>query len=255
MTAKVTSILFTALLSAVLHTAASPETDYIDGQLALIQTEFNVQIHYQYDTNLFFPPEWQIPSLDLSASEIDIAEVTRLLPVIQQFLAAHPGSVVRADLEHIYLLKELSFRGKPYGSTHKDKSMYIICNGVENRYDDEFMLCRLHSEFSSILLEHHAFPANSWSRLNPEGFTYSGSGFEVVDNPSCYDSTDRSCSDGFLVNYCRSSLQNDFNMISSWLFTRKVELDGISQKHVKIQQKQALAEQFYTSLSGQYTFD
>jgi hypothetical protein len=57
MTAKVTSILFTALLSAVLHSAASPETDYIDGQLALIQTEFSVQIHYQYDTNLFFPAD------------------------------------------------------------------------------------------------------------------------------------------------------------------------------------------------------
>ena len=255
MTTKVTSILFAALLSAVLHTAASPETDYIDGQLALLQTEFTVQIHYQYDTNLFFPPEWQIPSLALSASEIDIAEVTRLLPIIQQFLAVHPVSVVHTNLEHIYLLKELSFRGKPYGSTHKDKSMYIVCNGVENRYSDEFMLCRLHSEFSSILLEHHPFPTDAWKQLNPEGFTYLGSGFEMVDNPSCYDSTDRSCSDGFLVNYCRSSLQNDFNMIASWLFTRKGELEGISQKYVIIQQKQAIAEQFYTSLSGQYTFN
>jgi hypothetical protein len=254
MTAKVTSILFTALLSAVLHSAASPETDYIDGQLALIQTEFSVQIHYQYDTNLFFPAEWQIPSLDLSAGEIDVEEVTRVLPVIQQFLTAHPASVVRANLEHIYLLKELSFRGKRYGSTHLNKSMYIVCDSLKTGYDNDFISRRLHSEFSSILIEHHPFPTDAWKRLNPEGFTYSGSGFKMVDNPSCYDSTDRSCSDGFLVNYCRSSLQNDFNMISSWLFTKKVELDGLSQKYVKIQRKQAIAEQFYTSLSGEYTF-
>jgi len=255
MTVKAYFILFTVLLSATLCATASPETDYIDGQLALIQTEFNVRVHYQYDTNLFFPPEWQIPSLALAASEIEIGEVVRLIPIIPQFLATHPVSVVRADLEHIYLLKALSFRGKPYGSTHKDKSMYIICDGTGNRYDDEFLLCRLHSEFSSILLEHHSFPTDAWNQLHPEGFTYSGNGFEVVDNPSCYDSTDRSCSEGFLVNYCRSSLQNDFNMVSAWLFTKKGELDNLSQQYGKIQQKQAMAEQFYISVSTQYSFD
>ncbi|MEN8255219.1 MAG: putative zinc-binding metallopeptidase [Verrucomicrobiota bacterium] len=252
---KTTSILCAVFLSVVLRATASPETDYIDGQLALIQTEFNVQVHYQYDTNLFFPPEWQIPHLALAASEIEVDEVVRLVPIIQQFLSTHPVSVVRADLEHIYLLKALSFRGRPYGGTHQDKSMYIICNGAENRYDAEFLLCRLHSEFSSILFEHHPFPTNSWYQLNPEGFAYSGNGFEMLGNSSCYDSTDRSCSDGFLVNYCRSSLENDFNMISSWLFTKKGELDRLSQQHGKIQQKQAMVEQFYASLSTQYSFD
>jgi len=255
MTVKTYFILFAALLSAILHATASSETDYIDEQLALIQTEFNVQVHYQYDTNLFFPPEWQIPYLALSASEIDVAEVTRLLPTIRQFLATHPVSVVRVDLEHIYLLRELSFLGKPYGGTHKDKSIYIICNGVENRYNDEFMLCRLHSEFSSILLEHHSFPTNAWNQLNPEGFTYSGNGFKMVDNPCRFDFSERARSEGFLLIYSQSSLENDFNMLSAWLFTKKGELDGVSQQHSKIQQKQAIAEQFYISVSGQYSFD
>lgn len=255
MTAKAYFILIATLLATASTATASPETDYIDGQLALIQTEFNVQVHYQYNTNLFFPPEWKIPSLALAASEIEANEVVRLIPIIQQFLAMHPTSVVRADLEHIYLLKELSFRGKPYGGTHKNKSMYIICNGADNRYDTEFMLCRLHSEFSSILFEYHAFPSDAWKQLNPDGFTYSGNGFEMVDNPSCYDNTNRSCSDGFLVNYCRSSLENDFNMVSSWLFTKKGKLDDVSLLHGKIQQKQSLAEQFYSSISTQYSFD
>jgi hypothetical protein len=248
--------LFTViLLTSLVTVTASPETDYIDGQIAGIRTNFNVEIHYQYTPELFFPTNWLHPVLALSASEIEVAEVTRLLPVIQQFLNAHPAPVVRSDLEHIYLLKELSFRGKPYGSTHRAKSMYIICAGEEKRYSDEFMACRLHSEFSSILLEHHVFPSDSWNEINPAGFFYSGTGFEVVDNPSCYDSTERSCSDGFVVNYCRSSLENDFNMLSSWLFTKKDDLDTLSQQHDRLRQKQILAEQFYTSLNGQYTFD
>lgn len=255
MTAKVHSTLLPALLLAAFTATASPETDYLDGQAASIQTEFNVQVHYQYDTNLFFPAEWQIPSLALDASEIEVAEAARMMPIIRQFLAAHPVSVVSKDLDHIYLLGKLSFRGKAYGGTHKDKSMYIVCNGEANRYDTEFMLCRLHSEFSSILFEHYPFPTNSWHQLNPVGFFYSGNGFEMLGNSSCYDRTDRSCSDGFLVNYCRTSLENDFNMISSWLFTKKNELDALSQQYGKIQQKQAMAEQFYVSVSAEYSFD
>lgn len=258
MAKKLTSILLTLLsvqLFAALYVPASPETDHIDKEIALIQAEFNVQVHYLYDTNVYFPKEWMEPSLDLNAGEMDVVEVTRLLPLIRTFLTQHPTELVRNELEGIYLLKALSFRGKAYGSTHADKGMYIVSTGITDRYSDEFMLCRLHSEFSSILLEHHVFPADRWNQIHPDGFVYSGTGFEMVDNPSCYDSTDRSCSDGFLVNYCRSSMQNDFNIVSSWLFTKKDKLDALSQKYPKIRQKQVLAEQFYQSLSTKYVFN
>lgn len=252
---KTSSILCAVLLTLLPQASASLETDYIDQQIALIQTDFGVQVHYRYDPLTFFPAEWKQPALALTAVEIDVSEATRLLPLIRQFLEIHPGPVVHADLENIYLLRELSFKGKPYGGTHRDKNMYIVCDGVRNRYDDAFLLRRLHSEFSSILLVRHPFPTNNWIQFNPEGFTYSGNGFEMVDNPSRYDHTDRSCSDGFLINYCRSSVQNDFNIVSSWLFTKKKELDTLSQQHTRLREKQNIAEQFYTSLSDQYTFD
>ena len=252
---KTSSILCAVLAMYLPQVSASPETDYIDQQVALIQTDFGVQVHYRYAPPTYFPPEWQQPALALSAAEIDVAEATRLLPIIRQFLETHPEPVVRADLENIYLLRALSFKGKPYGGTHQGKSIYVVCDGEQNRYDDAFMLRRLHSEFSSLLVVHHTFPTNSWIRFNPQGFTYSGTGFEMVDNPSRYDSTERSCSDGFLINYCRSSVQNDFNILSAWLFTKRGELDTLSQQHARLRQKQNIAEQFYSSLSGQYTFD
>jgi hypothetical protein len=252
---KTLPILSAILLLILTQASASPETDYIDQQIALIQADFGIQVQYQYDPLTFFPTDWQQPALALSAVEIDVAEATRLLPIIRQFLETHPEPVIRADLENIYLLRELSFKGKPYGGTHRDKNMYIVCDGVQNRFDDAFMLRRLHSEFSSILLEYHTFPTNSWVQLNPLGFTYSGNGFEMVDHPARYDSTDRSCSDGFLIHYCRSSVQNDFNIVSAWLFTQKSELDTLSQQHYRLQEKQDVAEQFYTTLSGEYSFD
>jgi hypothetical protein len=227
----------------------------MDEQIQLIQSEFNVRIHYRYNPDLFFPEAWKQPSLNMAASEIEVSESVRLVPIIRQFLETHPAPLVRDDLQHIYLLKTLSFRGRLYGSTHQNKSMYIICDGVSNRYDDDFMARRLHSEFSSILMEQHPFPSLRWSRINPAGFRYAGNGFEMVDNASRYDSTERSCSEGFLVNYCRSSLQNDFNIISAWLFTRKDELDTLANQHDRLRQKLTLTEQFYASLSDQYTFD
>ncbi|MEN7973888.1 MAG: hypothetical protein ABFR47_08645 [Verrucomicrobiota bacterium] len=254
MTAKTSSILIATLLATVFYANASTETDYLDDQLAQIQAEFNVQVHYRYDANLFFPPEWHLQNLALSASEIEIGEATRMIAVIRQFLAAHPASVIHTELEHIYLLKELNFGGKSYGGTHQKKSMYITCNGIENGYVDDFMLCRLQSEFSSILFENHSFPTNNWILLNPQGFTYSGSGFEVLGNPCLYDYSDHLRAEGFLLIYSQSSLENDFNMISSWLFTKKGELDAVSQQHAKIQQKQDLVEQFYKSLNAQYNF-
>ncbi len=246
--------LLAASAMALLHPAVAADKAHIDEQLGFIQTQFNVRVHYQLDPAAFFPESWRKPTLAMTAREIDLDEVERLVPIIKAFMAKHPASVVRAELEHIYLLGGLSFRGKPYGGTHAGRSMYIICDGVENRYTEEFMLQRFHSEFSSILFEQHPFPAAVWSQLNPAGFTYSGNGFEALDNPSRYDKSERSCSEGFLLNYCRSSMENDFNMISAWLFTKKGELDSASQKHEPIRQKQALAEQFYKSISSQYLF-
>lgn len=252
---RATANLITVMLLAFTAATASAETGTVDEQIALIRTNFNVEVHYQFNTNLFFPAEWQHPTLGIAAEPIEPAEAARLLPIINQFLSAHPAPVIDTDLEHIYLLDALSFRGKPYGSTRHGKSLYIVSRGAGQGYDDTFLLCRLHSEFSSILMEQHTFPTNNWLQFNPDGFNYSGNGFEVVGNPSCYDSSERSCMDGFLVNFCRSSLDNDFSIMSSWLFTKPDELNAISQRHDRIREKQAIAEQFYRSLNGQYVFD
>jgi hypothetical protein len=252
---KAASILMSGLALPALCAMSSPETDYIDGQLARLQTEFSVHIHYRYEANLFFPSAWLNPHLEIEAGEIEVEEVTRLLPILEQFLGAHPVSVVSTNLKHIYLLQELSFQGKAYGSTHHAMSIYLVCNSVSKRYSTGFLACRLHSEFSSILLSHHPFPSDQWKQINQNGFVYSGTGFEMVDNPSCYDSTERSCAEGFLVNFCRSSVENDFGILSSWLFVKHEELNVLSQQHVKLQHKQALAEEFYRSLSPDYRFD
>ena len=248
------SRMVSSLLIFISIDAFALETTQIDGEIASIQQDFNVQVHYTYDRDLFFPASWKSTSTEMFAKQVERVEVARLLPIIRTFLSDHPLSVIHSDLDHIYVLAELSFKGRDYGSTYNQRSIYITCKDVESRYTEEFLAQRLHSEFSSILL-HHPFPSQQWTQINPPDFRYSGTGFEVVHLSSRYDFSEHFCADGFLLSYSKSSMENDFNMISSWLFTKKDALDDVSRRHRKISQKQALAEQFYLSISDQYRFD
>ena len=232
---------------------AAANSDKLDLTLAELETRYHVQVHYQYDPSTFFPQSWSAPSLELDAEQIHREDAEALTPALEQFLASHPASVIEANLEHIYLLGHLSFQSRDYGGTHADKSIYVVWDR-SRKYTVPFLLERLHSEFSSILRDHYAFPADRWTQLNPPNFHYTGTGFEMLGDPNIYESTDQEWSDGFLVKYSKSSMENDFNMLSAWLFTKPDELQTIALHSTRIDQKIRLTEEFYRSISDQYAF-
>lgn len=239
----------TALPSATVASVA----DDLDIALAEIEARYHVKVHYRYKPVEFFPKKWMTPSLRLSAAPIHIKDATALIPALEQFLSTHPIAVVQGNLEHIYLLGKLSFKGKRYGGTHSGKSIYVVWDH-SRKCTTEFALDRFHSEFSSILHDYHAFPRESWAQINPSGFHYTGTGFEMLGDDDIYAPSDQDQSNGFLLKYSKSSMENDFNMISVWLFTKPEDLESLAQQHSRIRQKTILAEEFYSSLSDQYTF-
>ena len=251
-------IRFLAIALALLSLPASSlsaemDLENLDRALANLETRYHVQIHYQYDPATFFPPAWAAPSLDLHAQEIHWKDAEALIPVLEQFLASHPVKVVQGNLEHIYLLGRLSFQGRDYGGTHTNKSIYVVWDR-SRKYTLPFLLERLHSEFSSTLRDHYAFPINRWLQINPPHFHYTGTGFEMLGDNTIYESTDQEWADGFLYKYSRSSMENDFNMISAWLFTKPDALENIASKSMRMRRKIMLAEEFYMSVSDQYAF-
>jgi hypothetical protein len=233
--------------------AAVTDTQQLDLVLAELESRHHVQIHYQYEPSAFFPSAWTAPSMDLAAEQIHWRDVAALTSTLEQFLSAHPASVIQENLEHIYLLGRLSFRGREYGGTHTDKNIYVVWDRAR-KCTLPFILARLHSEFSSTLRDHNTFPIDRWMHANPPDFRYTGTGFEMLGNSDLYQSTDQEWADGFLVQYSKSSMENDFNMISSWLFTQPDALEAIARKSVRIRQKILLAEEFYMSVSDQYAF-
>jgi hypothetical protein len=249
---------FLAIALALLCSLASSlfaaiDLEDLDLALAELETRYHVQIHYEYDPSTFFPQAWTAPSMDLIAQQIHRKDAQALAPVLEQFLAAHPATVIEGNLEHIYLLGRLSFQGRDYGGTHTNKSIYVVWDR-SRKYTLPFLLERLHSEFSSTLRDHHVFPIDRWMQVNPPKFHYTGTGFEMLGDDNIYVSTDQERADGFLLKYSKSSIENDFNMISAWLFTKPDELEKIARQSARMNQKIMLAEEFYRSVSDQYVF-
>ncbi len=76
----------------------------------------------------------------------------------------------------------------------------------------------------------------------------------MLGGGNIYESTDQEWADGFLYKYSRSSMENDFNMISAWLFTKPAVLQTIAGQSTRMRRKIMLAEEFYMSVSDQYAF-
>lgn len=226
----------------------SKETDWVSSSISNIELNYSVKVFYQYNAVKYFPPEWLNPPIDARGEQISESEVGNLIPIIEDFLAVYPKNIIEKNLKEIYLLGDLNFYGKRFGATYSAKGLYIKSEGSAKGFTKLFLLSQLHSEFSSILMRNYTFPMEAWSQLNPVGFNYSGNGVEVIENIDLFSSEENLLKNGFLVIYSKSSLENDFNMISFWLFTRPSELKALCINHEILRKKVVLAIEFYRSI-------
>ncbi len=225
--------------------------DEIETAVDQIKARYDVQVHYTYNRERFFPEAWKRRPIDASGSQMDRREIRRLLEITREFLSQYPQDVLKENLRDIYFVKRMRFYGKPFGGTYANAAIYMDNQGRRRGYTDQFLLSTMHSEFSSILLANYRrqFPKGQWTSLNPEGFEYGGTGVEMLGQPDIFGQRGRMLEEGFLVKYCRSSLENDFNMYAFWAFTRGDELTKLAREHHKIGAKFALFTDFYNTVS------
>lgn len=226
----------------------------IEKQIQNIKQKFNVQVHYLYSQKEYFPKGWLKAPISAEGGQLSYDEVKRILPLIQKALSAYPKPVLNKNLQNIYLLNKLNFYGKSFGATNSKTSLYIKSQGVAKGYSDSFIVSRIHSEFSSILMRNYKFPKEKWEKINPNDFNYLGSGKQMLSQKKLYGQSQELLSRGFLIKYSQSSIENDFNIISDWLFTRYSQLNELGKKHEKIRMKTNLAKKFYKSINQGFYF-
>ena len=234
--------------------AIADERAEIEATIGSLRSKYNVQVHYVYSAEHYFPARWRKTPISARGRQLALEEVTRLLPIIDRFLSAYPKRVLSDNLATIYLLSELYLYDKSYGATNSQSGLYIKSEGERKGFSDSFLLQRMHSEFSSILMRTHNFPEEDWRMANAADFEYRGAGREMLGETDLYGQTCGLLSQGFIVKYAQSSLENDFNMISSWLFTDRDKLRHLGRTYPRIKAKTELAIEFYKSVDDRFDF-
>ena len=207
-----------------------------------------VRMHFCYDRNNFFPPEWLREPPNCEGAQVDLVEAERLPPIVEQFASTYGTSFMGRDLRDLYLVSELRCFGRSFGGTNGTAAVYIKVGAAERGFTDEFLLSMLHSEFSSILMRNYSFPRDEWENANPPGFAYSENAVQVVEESGQYELSEELLADGFLAQYATTSIENDFNILASWLFTRQSELCQYAERYEAIKHKANLAIQFYNTI-------
>jgi hypothetical protein len=242
------------LVLAKPHRAFAGDEASIDKQIERMEQDYGVRIHYRYDPTEYFSKSWLEAPRSAKGSQLGLDEVERFIPVINEFLKRNPKAVLKKNLHDIYLTETLEFYGKPFGATNSARAIYIHSAGESRGFTNEFLQEGLHHEFSSILMRNYPFPTDKWNWINPAEFSYGHSGVEVIGQKALHGQTDALLSQGFVEKYCQSSMENDFNVVSAWLFVDPEKLKGWADKYEKVAAKRKLAIDFYQSIDKGYKF-
>lgn len=243
------------LIAAMAHLPARADVPGIESSIRNIENEYDIEIHYNYNAKTYFPSRWLKAPISARGKQLPAQEVARVLPKIQQFLSVYPKRVLCENLKSIYLLSELEFYGKRFGASNGKSSLYIKSKGLDKGFTASFLIATMHSEFSSILLRNHSFPKLEWRKINRTDFNYTGDAKRFLGQPNLYGQDVELLRDGFVVKYAQATLENDFNMISRWLFTRRSQLKKLANIYPRIAAKKQLAIRFYRSIDQRMTFE
>lgn len=211
----------------------------IQEKLSQLTDTYGVVIHYRYEQRSFFPDRLK----SANASQEALWRIKRLIPVFEEFFSAYPVTLIRQNLSALYVAKDIRFSGKIYGGTYLNAAIYINTNAR-----DSFVLGTLHSELSSILMHKYSFPSSNWTAVNIPGWSYSGTGFEMLGEKDLDSDHEERLRHGFLKRYAQSSLENDFNEFVALAFTSPRVLCELVSKYERIRKKNLLVVEFYKSI-------
>jgi hypothetical protein len=207
-----------------------------------------IVVHYTYDPEAFFPPEWLSEPARCQGRQVDLSDAARVVPLIDEFASTYGIDFLRSNLTDIYLFGELQCYGKSLGGTNAQSSLYIKIPPQSQGFTDSFLLSTLHAEFSSILLRNYRFPYSEWEEANPAGFAYAENPFQVVEDPDQLAPTEELLLAGFLSPIAATSLENDLNRIAFSVFTGGKAFCEQAERYPRIALKVELATRFYRSV-------
>jgi hypothetical protein len=210
----------------------------------------SVTVVTSIDGNIF-PESWLSHEIDAKAEPLHEVEIQRSKLILSSAMDKYPRSVLTSNLKTIYVMHRLQYSGISAGGTNSRDNVYLANRGERDGFTDNYLEGSFHHEFSSILLRN--FPKylekKAWGKVNGDKFRYGKSGVAAVQGNRAGDKFDPSLnSEGFLCEYAKSTLENDFNVIAEQLFLGNPKFWSVVDKYPGIKKKTDLAIDFYRKI-------
>lgn len=236
---KASSILITALIAAISHTAlaAQPFITVDDASQDI------------------FPKEWQESPINASADPLPKSDQTVCRKLVERELAKYPARVLEANLKGVYVVSRLRYHDIIAGGTNSRSKVYVVKN---DKFTWERFTEYVHAEFSSILLRNHPefLDRYAWEHTNPDDFSYLGSGVQAIREKKASVYTKESLFEqGFIQQYGMASFEEDFNGYAGRLFMGEASLWEAIEKYPRVKAKADMVIAFYTKLDPSLTFE
>lgn len=239
---KTTVAILISIATSALALAQSPPTD----QSGL------PQVIVDRASSDIFPENWLTAKVNARAEPLAPDEQSRCREILNKVLAKYPGAVLRRHLRNVYVLGRMEYSGITAAGSNSGAAVYV----VGHKYSAAQIEDLFHAEFSSILLRNvpgyldHA----AWQRINPPGFAYLGSGVQAVREKKASLRTSNSAQEeGFMHDYAKASLEEDFNTFASRLMMGDPVLWSAMEKYPRLKAKADLTMAFYQKLDASFT--
>jgi len=244
------------VLGAVAFVAmAHAVQDSSSDQKRLTDAKTGVQIVLEVDADMF-PQSWKDSPINAKAKPLEPGEVGRSAKLVQSALAIYPPEVLKSDLRKVFVCRSIDFYGLTYGGTNSFDTVYLTNNGTGLGYTDSYITGSFHHEFSSILKRNHPtlLDERAWNGANPPEFKYGHGGTEALRMGQASTRLDVTLAgEGFVAQYAKASVEEDFNMVVEGLFSGNPEFWKMVDGHSRLKVKMALAVKFYKTLNPIFT--
>ncbi len=208
-----------------------------------------IRLHFKYDPKIFFSSE---SMKQCNGQQFDLYYVQEIILKIKEFISKYNSDFLKSNLTDIFILKNFEYKGKLVGGAYCYSWIYISYD--PNYYVEQPIQGMLHSELSSILMRNYPFPEQEWLLINNEKFIYKKNILEVLGKTETNRVLPDSLEAGFITEYAKTSLENDFNMIVMVLFSQETELCELRNRYKRINKKAELVINFYKSIGSGVDF-
>ena len=190
---------------------------------------------------------------NVNITRATLKDASDTLDGIESALSVYPKGFVSEVIDVVYISSSIKIEGAAAGGTYGSKwialSNIAQWNGTEANYKNAFR--GFHHELSSLIFNHSPSILVTWQSLLSEDWEPAVSNYEALTK----DELAPDYNAGFLSDYGKTSMGNDFNIYAEFAFAEPEKLRELAATYPIIAKKLSLFITAYTQFSAKYQQD